>query len=732
MSVKEEIKKKIKKDMKKAEEILFKGLVLPEKTKKYFLSSLLSGHHLLIVGPPGSGKTELAFRVVNLLSSINVVKDCPIGCLPEEEGCPWCAEMGKKEVVEKIPSKRLIRIQGSPELVPEDIIGDIDPEAALKYGIHDPRSFIPGKALRANHGILVLDFIDRMPERVMNVVLQALDGDRIATAHLDEQIPLDFLMIATGAPEALDILPSDMIDRFDIVYTEYISNKEDEKEILRSKATLREDISIDNILEPSVEILRRTRGHTEIRRGVSTRGGINYIELLNVYPSLEGRNFIVPDDIKEVASISFPHRIKLHEFVATTKDPEEVIYEIVREVLGEKEKRIKLSLSREDIRSVALEIAKEDKLKRPLKYGFYDILLKRMKRYPESELAKLHKEVYGEIQQLREGREELTQELLEQVEEARKFKERLLEHKKKLEMEALELTLETLEEIGILERDKKGFVIGQRGILFLLEMLFPKAMAGAKIYGYGKHSTGKKTVVGEGRVIGTRKYKLGDRYRDVSYKDTIREAIRNRRDHVERDDIIVTKKDIRTNLYIVLAIDLSGTMSELDKLWYAKETAGALALSSLQYGDSIGIVSFSNLAEDVVDITKNPYLIMKKVLDLDLHENAFTNIGYGIRKAKEMLLRKKKSSASRHIIVISDGDATAPDPSPEKFAIREAIKAARKGITISTVCIHQASSNPELMQRIADIGKGRMYSIEGGELTKTVLEERDRAKMKAF
>jgi len=100
---------------------------------------------------------------------------------------------------------------------------------------------------------------------------------------------------------------------------------------------------------------------------------------------------------------------------------------------------------------------------------------------------------------------------------------------------------------------------------------------------------------------------------------------------------------------------------------------------------------------------------------MELHENAFTNIGYGVRKAKEMLMKYRKSYAARHIILISDGDATAPEPAPDKFAIREALKAASKGITISTVCINQKTANPDLMQRLARIGRGRMYTLDQPE-----------------
>ena len=137
----------------------------------------------------------------------------------------------------------------------------------------------------------------------------------------------------------------------------------------------------------------------------------------------------------------------------------------------------------------------------------------------------------------------------------------------------------------------------------------------------------------------------------------------------------------------------------------------------------MGVVSFSNLADIVVDLTNNPYKITKQVIDLELHENAFTNIGYGILKTCYLLAHHPKGKAKQHIILISDGDATAPHPSPERFAIRQAATAARRGITISCICIAQESSNPELMRRIAKIGKGRIYIVGAEELTTTLLEE---------
>jgi Mg-chelatase subunit ChlD len=245
-----------------------------------------------------------------------------------------------------------------------------------------------------------------------------------------------------------------------------------------------------------------------------------------------------------------------------------------------------------------------------------------------------------------------------------------------------------------------------------MDQLAPRVWEGGQLVAGGKHGLGKKQPVGEGRIVGNRPWRFGDSYRDFSLKDTIRQAVRRHHRKVARQDIRVFQRDIRSRLDILLCLDLSGTMEQLEKLWYAKEAAIALALSASRYGDRLGVVTFSNLATVVSDLTTNTFRITEKVLDLDLHPNAFTNVGYGLLTARNLFARHSRSHAKQHILLVSDGDATAPHPSPARFALQEAARATRKGITISCICLNEKNADPDLLHRISRIGRGRTTVIE--------------------
>ncbi|MDY6967431.1 MAG: VWA domain-containing protein [Spirochaetota bacterium] len=710
---------------------VFEGFQIEKTDEEALLTSLLTGHHLLIVGPPGSGKSDVAARIGRILDDIEVVEGCPINCHIDDATCPWCLDkkaQGVKLKTTILPSMdRIKKVQGSAGLVVEDLIGDLDPDVALREGSFSPKAFIPGKLLRANRGVLIIDFIDRAPERVLNTIISTLQGDTVTIGPLNKGLKLDTMIIATGTEKVLKVMPMDISDCFDIIRLDFVDDPIEQEQIIIDKLK-----QLDNgkdlekeITDKVVEIVNRTRTHMEVKRGISTRGMIKYSELLTSFPQLDVNEEV--KKLKEGSIISLPHRLELSHEADTPGKRDRIINEIVDEVSGvSKPKEELVTLSKDDVFSLVEELVSEDSFRIPLKYGAFDLLLKRIHNFPDSKLAELYRETLKKLREQselypdRERSDNVTEDLLEEYEEERKRDVRL---KDILEEQAMMEMLSLLEAKDILEQGSIGFGLSLQGITFLLEKLTPTLTEDNYSFGYGKHSTGKKSVLGEGKIIGKRHYRFGDRYRDISQRDTMRQAIRNRRTEITREDIMVLTKDIRTKMNIVLLIDLSGTMRQIKKLWYAKQSAIALALATARYKDNVGVVTFSNLADIVVDCSGNPHHVARKILDQELHENAFTNIGYGLSKACTLLAHHPKGDAKQHIILISDGDATAPHPSPQKHALKQASSISRRGITISSVCIAQQTADPELMRRIAKIGKGRLYYIGAEELASALLEE---------
>ncbi len=715
MTVREEIRESIGSlGTQGARSTLFDGLWIPEGTAMDLLSSLAAGHHVLLCGPPGVGKTTVASRVGRLLGPVEVVKGCPIHCRPQGPRCPWCAQRlsrGEDLGVEVLPPRgRITKVSGSAELGISDLLGDLDPQMALEYGILDVRAFCPGKLLRANAGILLIDFMDRIPERVLNAVLAGLAGDAISIGGYDQAFPLDLLIVATGGEDAASRMPSDLADHLDVIHLSYVEEKEFELRLL-SGGGLSPEIS-----GPAMAVVHGTRRHEDLDRGVSTRGGMRYGELLASWDKTHGHG-----DTKRLLTlasrVALPHRVDVAPHAEANRSAREIIDEILATAMGWGPGGEDLvPLSKGDLLAIVEEIARFDHFRKPLKFGLFDLLLKRIRRFPESELARLHEQILGRLAQKYRERhmgDNLTLDLLADIEDVREKQERLTkELRSRLEAEALIKTIDILEERQILTRRERGYNLSRRGVMLLLEKLAPRLWWGTQLSGQGRHRTGKRLPVGEGRVVGTRSWRFGDPYRDVSLRDTIREAIRNRHPRILREDIQVFRRDIRSRMDIILCLDLSGTMDQLEKLWYAKESAIALALASSNYGDRVGLVIFSNLAKVVSDLTSNTYRLTEKVLDLDLHENAFTNLGHGLLVARGLFARHSKGHGKQHIILVSDGDATAPHPSPGRFAIKEAAKTIRKGITISCICIDEENSDPDLMSKIARIGRGRMTIIK--------------------
>ena len=289
----------------------FTDIIGQDKVKKAVKSSLLVDRHMILVGPPGIGKTTLAKNIARLL--------------------------GKK-----IP---FIRVQGSPDLTVEDLLGDIDPVKALKFGPLSIEAFTKGKIFKADKGILFFDELNRCPEKVQNALLQVLEEKKATIGSYDVDFDIDFIFIGTMNPEdtSTEKLSDVLLDRFDLAYMNYPENINIEKEIILKKGKKIDNIKVsDKLLELMIYFVRLLRGDKNIEKKPSVRASLGLYERSQSNALLNKRKNISFDDIKEAVISVLAHRIRLKPSVKYLQSPEDYIKEqfekniIDSEVLEEK------------------------------------------------------------------------------------------------------------------------------------------------------------------------------------------------------------------------------------------------------------------------------------------------------------------------------------------------------------------------------------------------------------
>lgn len=254
------------------------------------LAAKAAGRHILLEGPVGVGKTELAHALAAYLNT------------------------------------EFVRFDGDERYHPDKLVGHFDPPVVLEKG-YSFDSFVSGPLIRAmkDGAILFANEINRCPESTQNVLLSAMDEGMIVIPKLGEVTAKSgFFIIATQNPVefiATTPLGEAIKDRFVWIRLEYQSEAE-EKQIVAAKM---KDTSQD-IINYSVAIVRESRLSTKLRRGASIRGAIDLASIINEFEERTLKTWI------DISIMALATKIEIEDGVE--EKIETVIEELVRKMIG--------------------------------------------------------------------------------------------------------------------------------------------------------------------------------------------------------------------------------------------------------------------------------------------------------------------------------------------------------------------------------------------------------------
>jgi MoxR-like ATPase len=221
------------------------------------------------------------------------------------------------------------RVQFTPDLLPADITGTfILNRSTSQFELRKGPIFT---------NVLLADEINRAPPKTQSALLEAMQEFQVTLEGETHKLPRPFMVVATQNPieyEGTYPLPEAQIDRFLMRLSIGYPSLKGEGEILRRRrARKTDDVAIAAVSSPAmilemqksiegvhvdddiehyiVSIVQETRKHGQVEVGASPRGSLALMKLSQARAALAGRDFVLPDDVKDVAVPALAHRLIL-------------------------------------------------------------------------------------------------------------------------------------------------------------------------------------------------------------------------------------------------------------------------------------------------------------------------------------------------------------------------------------------------------------------------------------
>ncbi|MEB2837222.1 MAG: MoxR family ATPase [Desulfurococcales archaeon] len=275
------------------------------------LATILAGGHALLEGVPGVAKTTMAKALARALGL------------------------------------EFKRIQFVPDLLPSDVTGT--------YVLRDGRfEFVKGPVFTE---ILLVDEINRAPPKTQAALLQAMQEREVTVLGVTHRLPDLFTVIATMNPveyEGVYPLGEAQVDRFlakirmgyptldetvEIIDRSWLAEEmpvepvASREEVAEARRSVRSVYIDRNVKYYIALIVEETRRHPAVRLGASPRGAIALARLASALALIDGRDYVIPDDVKKAAHAALDHRIILTpEARLSGVTPERVVEDVLEKV----------------------------------------------------------------------------------------------------------------------------------------------------------------------------------------------------------------------------------------------------------------------------------------------------------------------------------------------------------------------------------------------------------------